>query len=604
MRLVETMNALKQGSGAPLNLVTEEKLEQIRSHPFYADAVAEVRAYAAEKAGQLIPMLPYSYFKLFDETGSRTEYQDVYSDQRDRLNNFLLTALLDGTHISDVEDAIWAICDNFSWCYPAHFGYGGTNVVETLNAPPAGDGKPVPFLRHQAQMIDLGATGTARQLAEAIALLGDKLAPAVVHRAHQNITERVLKPFMEINTPFWWETTLNNWGAVCAGNIGIAAMYMIKDDAMLAAVLKRCTDTMLCYLDGFEEDGVCAEGLGYWNYGFSHFVFYADMLKRRTAGAIDLFKDERVHTIAVFYQNAFLNENNAVCFSDCHDKSTYSYYLNHYLYGVYDDVELPAAEYAAPMGVTLRNFIWSNPDYPTGTWKDRDALYNATQWVISRATVDGVQVSFAAKGGHNNEPHNHNDVGSFLLDIGGEVLLGDLGAGLYTRQYFGPERYTILVNGSQGHPVPVIGGKTQAEGKAACAVGYTATATEEAVTASMEMAPAYALENLTSLKRELGFCKTCGSVKVRDTFTFAGAAETVAERITTKVKPALQPDGTVVIQGKKAGVKIACSVPCQWKITEEEYEEAADNLHQKAWLVDAMVTPENGEPVDLTITKL
>ena len=283
MRLVETMEALRHGHGVPFGLVTEEKLEQIRSHPFYAKAVAHVRALAEEKGGQLIPMVPYSFFKLFDETGSRTEFQDVFNEQRTRLQAFALAALLDGTHISDVEDAIWAICDNFSWCNPAHFRYGGTNVVELLNAPPKGDGKPVPYLYHQKQVIDLSASNTAFLLAETIALLGDKLAPVVVNRAHREIYERVLKPFMEINTPFWWETCLMNWGAVCAGNIGIAAMYMIDDDAELAPILKRCTDTMDCYLEGFKEDGVCAEGLGYWNYGFSHFVFYADMLKRRTS---------------------------------------------------------------------------------------------------------------------------------------------------------------------------------------------------------------------------------------------------------------------------------------------------------------------------------
>ncbi|MBR4889279.1 MAG: hypothetical protein IKU17_09055, partial [Clostridia bacterium] len=264
MHLVEIMEALRKGKGASLSLVTEEKLEQIRSHSFYAEAVAAIRAEADEKGGQLIPMVPYSYYKLFDETGSRDEFQEVFNEQRTRLQVFTLAAMLDGTHISDVEDAIWAICDNFSWSNTAHISYGGTKIAELLNDPPKADGKPVPYTRHQKNMIDLSATNTAHLLAETIALLGDKLAPVVVHRAHKNIYERVLKPFMEINTPFWWETTLNNWGAVCSGNIGIVAMYMIEDDAMLAAILKRCTDTMLCYLDGFKEDGVCTEGLGYW----------------------------------------------------------------------------------------------------------------------------------------------------------------------------------------------------------------------------------------------------------------------------------------------------------------------------------------------------
>ncbi|MBR4889147.1 MAG: heparinase II/III family protein, partial [Clostridia bacterium] len=286
--------------------------------------------------------------------------------------------------------------------------------------------------------------------------------------------------------------------------------------------------------------------------------------------------------------------------------SSYYYYLNHYLYSVYDDVQLPADRYAAPINYSyyaLRNLMWSDPSYPTGAWKDRDALYDVTQWALSRKTVDGVPVAFAAKGGNNAEHHNHNDVGSFLLDIDGEVMLGDLGAGLYNKRYFSAERYEVLVNGSQGHPVPMVNGKHQVEGEAACANNYAAVAGEDKMTVTMDMAPAYAMEELASLQRELVFCKASGSVTVKDTFAFNGAALPVTERIPTKFPAEVQPDGTVIIRAEKAAVKIACSVPCEWKITEEEYEESPENLHQRAWLIDAIVTPENGVAIDLTITK-
>ena len=42
----------------------------------------------------------------------------------------------------------------------------------------------------------------------------------------------------------------------------------------------------------------------------------------------------------------------------------------------------------------------------------------------------------------------------------------DLGSGLYTRQYFSPERYgdAILCCGSQGHSLPIVGGARQQAG--------------------------------------------------------------------------------------------------------------------------------------------
>ena len=54
---------------------------------------------------------------------------------------------------------------------------------------------------------------------------------------------------------------------------------------------------------------------------------------------------------------------------------------------------------------------------------------------------------------------------SFILHVDGENLLIDIGSGEYTKEYFGPERYTILCNGSQGHSVPVVEGGVQKEGK-------------------------------------------------------------------------------------------------------------------------------------------
>ena len=65
----------------------------------------------------------------------------------------------------------------------------------------------------------------------------------------------------------------------------------------------------------------------------------------------------------------------------------------------------------------------------------------------------------------HGEPHNHNDVGSFLYYIGDEEIISDLGAGEYTKKYFGPERYEILCNSSRGHSVPVIEGKYQCAGR-------------------------------------------------------------------------------------------------------------------------------------------
>ena len=70
----------------------------------------------------------------------------------------------------------------------------------------------------------------------------------------------------------------------------------------------------------------------------------------------------------------------------------------------------------------------------------------------------------AAKGGHNNESHNHNDIGTFTFYVDREPVLLDAGVGTYTRQTFSSERYTIWSMQSDYHNLPKINGVSQHQG--------------------------------------------------------------------------------------------------------------------------------------------
>ena len=77
----------------------------------------------------------------------------------------------------------------------------------------------------------------------------------------------------------------------------------------------------------------------------------------------------------------------------------------------------------------------------------------------------------AMKGGHNDESHNHNDTGSFIVFIpsgrpeGLCPLFIDAGVGEYTSKTFSKERYTIWTMQSGYHNLPQINGCDQKEGK-------------------------------------------------------------------------------------------------------------------------------------------
>jgi hypothetical protein len=92
---------------------------------------------------------------------------------------------------------------------------------------------------------------------------------------------------------------------------------------------------------------------------------------------------------------------------------------------------------------------------PSFTWYPQTEFcyfQNASDWF------------FATKGGHNNESHNHNDIGTFILYKGGVPMFVDAGVGTYTKKTFSSERYTIWSMQSNWHNLPVINGVAQKNG--------------------------------------------------------------------------------------------------------------------------------------------
>ena len=72
---------------------------------------------------------------------------------------------------------------------------------------------------------------------------------------------------------------------------------------------------------------------------------------------------------------------------------------------------------------------------------------------------------FAAKGGHNAESHNHNDLGSCVMYYNGKPCLIDIGRETYTAKTFSSRRYEIWTMQSQYHNLPKINGRDQLPGE-------------------------------------------------------------------------------------------------------------------------------------------
>ncbi len=125
-------------------------------------------------------------------------------------------------------------------------------------------------------------------------------------------------------------------------------------------------------------------------------------------------------------------------------------------------------------------------------------------------------------GNDNGVNHNHNDVGSYIVVLNGQVLIVDPGGETYTARTFGPHRYDSNVLNSFGHSVPLVAGKMQSAGAKAKAVTLKTDFTDARDTLVFDIRSAYAVEGLQRLTRTYVFSRAgAGSLTVTDEVAFS-----------------------------------------------------------------------------------
>lgn len=464
--------------------------------------------WAREAAGVAeIPETTYTLYRVFKATGERSSYQRPYGEKRRLLDQEALAVWLGGdmSRVDRVNDLIWSICEETTWVYPAH--------------------------ERPDRDIDLGAAETGASLAHIVAYLGERLPEEIRERVRQELTRRIFDPFLDHGEKYWWSVGRNNWTGVCAGSIGEAFLLVEKDLDRQAKGLALVLDQLDRFIDlGFESDGGCLEGIGYWQYGLSHLVVFGEMMRARTTGKIDLLGGEKMKAIARYPLAVYMGHGTYASFADSHDKAFIAPYLAGKLSERTGAVELNALtnreDVDGRFAYALRGLVWRKDEEPR-TAPLSDIYMPASAIVRMVGKADKRDLVMVAKAGHNAEPHNHNDVGSFVLAVDGEVYLCDPGAGLYNKDYFSAKRYENVFANSYGHSVPRIGGQLQSAG--AEFRGTMEKTGGKSVLIRFEKA--YAVPELTEATRAISLRKN--GLMVEDRFGFSGNGLEVEEAFMT-----------------------------------------------------------------------
>jgi hypothetical protein len=421
--------------------------------------------------------LSFSSFMSYAKTGERLTYENEYFARRRALRDYALITWCSGdeTAAKQLENVMWAVCNEFTWCLPAHLGED--IFTET---------------------IDLFSAETAQTMAEIISLLYEKLSDEIIKRCKSEINRRVLLPFVNRKKPYGWERAQSNWSAVCGGCVGMTALYLTEDDNAAKAITNDLKKPFECYLSSFADDGTCYEGLYYWNYGMMYFTAFLDLYRQRMGERFET-DDEKLCRIADFACKCCMGGGLTVSFSDAGEKDRIYSGLICRLNEMFG-AHIPQTEYLAAFSgdecgrwcKAVRDIAWTKTIEKITDMRRNDVCADA-QWAILR----GENMSVAIKGGSNGEPHNHNDLGSIVVTKNGKTVLCDLGAGEYTADYFSEKRYGILCNSSRGHSVPIINEEEQKNG----AEFSTDNFAYNEKTASMNIGGAYGISNLKSCMR-------------------------------------------------------------------------------------------------------
>ncbi|PNW28405.1 hypothetical protein [Formosa algae] len=504
------------------------------------------------KANSLLDRAPEvpisdSIYRRANKEGNRGIYKPRYYRTMDRLEHYVLGECLEnkGRFLPQIETYVDSIIAMKSWVHPNHDD-GNNGILE---------GRRV--------SIDLGARKFGSVLAIASSLLDDKL-PEDLHaeiasEIQRRITDTYLTSTKHADENNTWIDGTSNWNSVCTSGTVLATITNSNDYDKRLATIGSAINSMSHYLTGFGDDGYCSEGLGYWGYGFSHYLYLAQIVLDYSDGHIDMFKfdnPEKLKNVGNFPENFVIQDGRCAPFADGVSKtsssgSNFANMLSAYHYDAILPTEIRMEEAAEQLIAWNHPALFEVSSQATVPELPSHTYFEDFGMVISRGKQQN-PFSIALKAGHNDENHNHSDVGTYTLVLGGDVMSGDIGAPSYTAGAFSPKN---PARSSWGHPIPRLNETLQSNGKAFKGVFLDTDFTANTDKVVVDIKPAYEFPALEILERTMSNDKSgSGTITIEDYFV-ASEPITFETAIMTLNSYEVVDNQTVILTSKHQKVK-------------------------------------------------
>lgn len=428
----------------------------------------------AETYGNYVwPSIPATKSLLIERTGDREEFQNISFKKREVMGTLLLAEIYEnkGRFIDPIIDGVWSVCEESFWGVPALLPK--TKALSGL-------------MNVSAPFVDLFCAETATFLSWVDYFVGEKLdavSPQIRKRIYNEVNYRMFQPLM--TKPHGWMTKNangrppNNWNPWICSNWLNAALLLEKDETKRIKMIAKILWVLDEFVNPYPPDGGCDEGPGYWGAAAASLYDNIAMLNLASNNSFNyVYEDEKIKNMGRFIYRAQIGKDYFLNFADADPKPGMAANMIYRFGKDINDSDMVkfGAYYRKPEDGSIskfqyfRNFyaLFLQDEYrnaPQALPLPADVWLPDLQVMIARdkeGSTDGFFV--AAKGGHNDESHNHNDIGNYVVYYDGLPVLIDVGRGTYTRKTFSDQRYNIWYNCSDYHNVPTINGVTQSPG--------------------------------------------------------------------------------------------------------------------------------------------
>lgn len=497
------------------------------------------------------PHIKASDYMAFANFGDRMAQEDKHYARRNPLCSLVIGEIFEykKRFIPDIVDGIFLTCEESYWGLSAH----SAPYIQRYNTLP--DAKN-PY-------IDLYAGETAALLAITYYILYDEIyeyCPDILVRIEQEIERRIIMPYIN-HMEFWWmgnctENRINNWNPWILSNILTAFLIFEKrPNIMREGIIKMLYEINNIY-EMYPDDGSCEEGSTYWSHSGGCIFEFCNLIYTATNGMINFFNDEKIKNIGKYEYKVYIGDGYFVNFADGAPRCSQSMNSILYMYGLRTD-EKRLQSFAKEIynfNKKAGNVSTRNKSYRIVRILNdlivKDEIEKLPDFVPQESCLlEGIKAGFvradkwyyAIKGGANNESHNHNDIGSFIVYYDNKPVLVDPSCGTYTKKTFSEQRYEIWTMQSGWHNLPVINGIEQEFGEEYVSDDISL---ENAVT-DLDFPLAYPEEaGIKSLHRQLSLNEN--GILLEDSFGFENEKNHISEHFITPYSVEIK-DGKAII---------------------------------------------------------